>query len=73
MMTTEVTPESEISAHDPEWQRYAVQLARLRVPFVVKGLNDLLDAPFCHAITNKFKFNAAFDARSNQMHFRPKA
>jgi hypothetical protein len=73
MMTTPATNDNAISAHDPEWQRYAVQFARLRVPFVVRGLNDSLDAPFCHAIKDKFKLDATFDARSNQMHFVPKA
>jgi hypothetical protein len=71
-MTTKIPNDNEINALDPEWQRYAAQLARLRVPFVVLGLNDLLDAPFCHAIKNKFAFDTIFDVQSNQMHFRPR-
>jgi hypothetical protein len=67
-----VFKENELNAHDPQWQRYAVQLARLRIPFVVKGLNRLLDDPICHAIKDKFNLETTFDAKSDQMHFTPK-
>jgi hypothetical protein len=66
------TRENELNAHDPEWQRYAVQLARLRVRFVVKGLNQVLDAPVCRAIKEKFNFELSFDDHSDRMHFIPK-
>jgi len=64
--------ENELSAHDPEWERYAVLLARLQVPFVVKGLHQLLDAPFCCAIKDKFNLDMTFDAKSERLHFIPR-
>ncbi len=65
--------DSELSALDPEWQRYAVQLARLRVPFVVRCLNHTLDAPFCRAISDKFNLNASFDPQLARIQFIPRA
>jgi hypothetical protein len=64
--------ENELSAHDPQWQRYAVQLARLRVAFEVNGLNELLDGPFCRAIRDKFNLEMTFDAKSERFHFVPR-
>ena len=63
--------DNELSALDPEWQRYAVQLARLRLPFVVNGLNHALDAPFCRAISEKFNLDAKFDLPAAKVQFTP--
>jgi hypothetical protein len=35
---------NELSAKDPEWQRYVVRLAAMRVPFAVVGVNRLDDS-----------------------------
>jgi hypothetical protein len=64
--------ENELSAHDPEWQRYAVRLARLGVPFTIKGLNHLLDGPFCQAIRDKFNLEMTADPKLERIHFIPR-
>jgi hypothetical protein len=65
------TEHNELNAHDPEWQRYAVRLARRNIPFVVAYINLSLDAPFCEAIKDKYNFETTFNSESRRVFFMP--
>jgi hypothetical protein len=66
------TEQNELNANDPEWQRYAVRLARRQIPFVVAHLNPALDAPFYEAVKDKYSFEATFNPESDRVFFMPK-
>ena len=62
---------NELNAHDPEWQRYAVRLAAMRVMFEVAGLNSL-DYSFCQVVRDRFDFDTTHDYKAGRVHYIPR-
>jgi hypothetical protein len=62
---------NELSAKDPEWQRYVVRLAAMRVPFAVVGVNRLDDS-FCEIVKDRFDFDTTFNHKAARVDFTPK-
>jgi len=67
MTTSQYT---EINTREPNWQREAARLAKLKLPFVVTGFNASLDKMFVDALAKKFGFNVTIDPVFGQAYFK---
>ena len=64
---------TELNAHEPEWQREAVRLARSKTAFVLTGFDATRDGEFYFALKQKFKLQARVDHRTNCAYFEPRS
>jgi hypothetical protein len=61
----------ELSTRNPEWQREAARLARLKIPFVLTGFNPELDTAFFEALKLKYNLDATVDPTAARIQFTP--